>query len=246
MAEQIELKHHRLSWRDLALFAGIPLLVAMILFVVVEYTSIDRAFSDLFFDPAQRKFPLRYDWFLEMVGHHWTKYVLVMIGVGSLLAALSSFIVTTLRPHRRALLFVFLVMMLGPMVVGHLKDVTNKHCPYDLNIYGGYAPYKRLLEPGDPGVERGRCWPGGHASGGFALFALFFVWRHRRPRLALAALGVAMTYGMIMGLGRTVQGAHFISHNLWSAIIVWLVAWLLYEIMLRRPLADIPAEPRDH
>lgn len=232
-----------IPWRDYAWFAGVPLLAAVVLFVLVEYTGIDRAFSDLFFDPVAKKFPLRHDWFLEVIGHHWAKYVLVVISFASLAAVLFSFGVAALRPYRRPLLFLFLAMTIGPMVVGHLKDTTNKHCPYDLDIYGGYAPHKSLLETADPGVERGRCWPGGHASGGFALMGLFFIWRHQRPRLALAGLGIGLGYGLMLGLGRTVQGAHFFSHNLWSAIIVWLVAWLLYELMLRRQSSIIPADP---
>lgn len=70
---------------------------------------------------------------------------------------------------------------------------------------------------------------------------LYFIWRRPRPRLALAGLGVGLGYGLMLGLGRTVQGAHFFSHNLWSAIIVWLVVWLLYEVMLRRQTAIVPA-----
>jgi membrane-associated PAP2 superfamily phosphatase len=30
------------------------------------------------------------------------------------------------------------------------------------------------------------------------------------------------------------QGAHFVSHNLWSALICWLVVLALYEVLLRR------------
>ena len=233
MADPVN-RRRALPWRDYLWFAALPLLAAGVLFAIVEYTGVDRAFSNLFFDPATKKFPLRHDWFLEVIGHHWAKYVLVVISFASLAAVLLSYGIAALRPHRRPLLFLFLVMMIGPMAVGHLKDVTNKHCPYDLDVYGGYAPHKKLFEPADPGVERGRCWPGGHASGGFALVAFYFIWRRSRPRLARAGLGAGLAYGLALGLGRTVQGAHFLSHNLWSAIIVWLVAWLLYELLLRR------------
>ncbi|MNW19852.1 hypothetical protein D3C71_2200080 [compost metagenome] len=31
-----------------------------------------------------------------------------------------------------------------------------------------------------------------------------------------------------MGLGQMARGAHFLSHNLWSGWVVWLVAVLLF------------------
>jgi membrane-associated PAP2 superfamily phosphatase len=64
--------------------------------------------------------------------------------------------------------------------------------------------------------------------------SLYFVFRRRRPRLALAWLGGGFLYGFGLGFGRVVQGAHFVSHNLWAALICWGVALLLYELILRR------------
>ncbi|MGH8710249.1 MAG: hypothetical protein ACREVA_02860 [Burkholderiales bacterium] len=34
--------------------------------------------------------------------------------------------------------------------------------------------------------------------------------------------------------GRVIQGAHFLSHQLWTALICWLVMLALYELLLRR------------
>lgn len=213
--------------------AGAPLLLALALLFGFEQTDADRALSDLFFDPVMRHFPLRYDWFLEVVMHRWAKYALVLIGLGVLVAFALSFIVPRLGVHRRALLFVFLAMAGGPALVGYMKDVSNKHCPYDLEIYGGFAPYTRLLEQPAAGVRSGRCFPGGHASGGFALMATYFVWYRTRRRWAYAGLMGGFAYGFILGFGRLMQGAHFLSHNLWAAIVCWFVALALYRVVLK-------------
>ncbi len=63
----------------------------------------------------------------------------------------------------------------------------------------------------------GRCWPGGHAATGFALFALFAL-RDRKPRMARYAFLFAAGLGGIFSVSRMLQGAHFFSHNVWTAI----------------------------
>ncbi|MBI3901441.1 MAG: phosphatase PAP2 family protein [Nitrosomonadales bacterium] len=214
------------------LHVGVPLLLALALLIGFETTDLDRMLNDLFYDPVAQQFPLRYNWFLEVIMHRWAKYLLVLVGVAAFAGFAASFLVDALRTKRRTLLYIFLVMALGPGSVSLLKDATNKHCPYDLSIYGGTVPYKRLFEPAVPDTKKGECFPGGHASGGFGLIAFYFVWRRSRPRWAIAALGFGFVYGFILGFGRLVQGAHFLSHNLWAAVVVWFVALVLYLLIL--------------
>lgn len=212
--------------------AVLPALLAIVVFCLFEYSDIDRHVSDRFYDAAAHRFPWRNDWFLEAVMHQWAKYPLVLLAFGGLAGYLLSFALPTLCALRRRLLFVFLVMALGPASVSALKDISNKHCPYDLDVYGGFAPYTRLLDATPPDIEPGRCWPGGHASGGFGLIALYFASRRRWPRRARALLALALAYGFVLGLGRILQGAHFLSHNLWAALVVWFVALGLYRLLL--------------
>ena len=70
---------------------------------------------------------------------------------------------------------------------------------------------------------------------GFALFALFFALRNSHPRSARAALIAALTLGSLFSLVRIAQGAHFLSHNLWTALLCWLICLGLYDAMLYRP-----------
>jgi len=214
------------------LHAAIPAILALAVLILFESSNLDRNISDWFFDPAVQSFSLHNDWFLEVVMHHWAKYLLVLVAFGALGIFLLSFIRAPLRARRRAALFVLLSMFLGPAAVAGLKAVTNKHCPYDLAIYGGSEPYTRLLERAPPGGRAGECFPGGHASGGFGLMAFYFVWLRQRPRLAHSALIGGFAYGFVLGFGRLMQGAHFLSHNLWAAIVCWYVALVLYRLIL--------------
>ena len=69
----------------------------------------------------------------------------------------------------------------------------------------------------------------------FTLFALFFVLRDRRPRMARAAFVFAFTLGTVFSLGRMMQGAHFFSHNVWTAVFCWLISLGSYYCILYRP-----------
>lgn len=218
--------------RFYAVHVGVPFLLAVILLFGFESTSLDRQLSDVFFDPGLPGFPLRHDWFLETVVHRWARYLLVGFALMLAAMAVAGFWLPSVRRQSRVLWFLILAMGLGPAAVGMLKQVTNKHCPYDLAVYGGEAPHVRLWERAPPGGRAGECFPGGHASGGFGLMAFYFIWYRRRPRRARAALAIGFTFGFALGWGRVMQGAHFLSHNLWAALVCWSVAVLLYRLLL--------------
>ncbi len=223
-------------WRFYGWHVGVPLVLAALLLAAFELTALDRWVSDMFYDAAQQRFPLRKQAFLERVVHRGGKYVVALIALGALVVCALSWWVAAWRSVRRAAGYIFLAIALGTGAVAALKATTNKHCPYDLTVYGGAAPYVRLLDAAPPGAPRGNCFPGGHASGGFALMAFYFVWYRRRPVLARAALVGGFVFGFVLGFGRVMQGAHFVSHNLWAALVCWLVAVLLYRLLLWPPL----------
>ena len=222
------------SIRFLLWHLALPLALALGVFVVFEFTDLDRSVSDLFYAPADHAFPLRHEWFFEVVLHQWAKYLLVLLASAVFGGFVMSFAIDALRPLRRQLLFVFLAMALGPLSVGWLRNVAHKQCPVDIDIYGGFARYERLLDAPAPDVRTGRCWPSGHAAGGFSLFAFYFVWRRRWPGRAAAALAMALLYGLLLGLGRVMQGSLFLSYALWSAIVVWFVVLIIYWALLGR------------
>lgn len=219
----------------------IALAIAAALLLLFETTSLDTAISALFYDVDSRTFPWRYDWFLEVVMHRLAKNLLWAFGLLCLAGWMLSFALARLRPLRRRLLFLTLALGLGPAAVAGLKVLTDKHCPWDLEMYGGRLPYVRLLEPAPQDVPPGRCFPGGHASGGFALMSFWFVWRRERPRAAVAALGLGFACGFALGFGRIMQGAHFLSHNLWAAWVCWMVALALCALILE---PDSPPSPQ--
>ncbi len=49
------------------------------------------------------------------------------------------------------------------------------------------------------------------------------------------ALAFAFAMGCLLSLSRMLQGAHFLSHNLWTMLFDWLICLGLYRLMLYRP-----------
>lgn len=52
-----------------------------------------------------------------------------------------------------------------------------------------------------------------------------------------------MTLGTLFSLVRMLQGAHFLSHNLWTAALCWLIGLGLYDLMLYQPASSPVSEP---
>jgi membrane-associated PAP2 superfamily phosphatase len=207
-------------------------LVLLVLLFALESTDIDRTFSHWFFDAVTLTFPWRHSFLLDSVLHHWVKYTVILVACIAAAMLLFTWIVPALRPRRPLLLFIVLAMTLAPLAVTTLKQVTDRPCPWDISDFGGNVPYTHLFEPREQPHAAGLCFPAGHASTGFALLAFYFAaWRERRRVLARAALVAGTAAGLLLGLARVAQGAHFLSHVLWSGLVCWLVMLALHALL---------------
>ena len=176
--------------------------------------SVHQAWRWLFYDGAKR--------FVAVVGA--SSLALAAWGCASGRSALF-----------RAGLLMALSCAATPLLVSALKAVTGIYCPHELAMFGGHAPYRHLLPP-EFGTSGGRCFPGGHASGGFALTMLFFCLPGRRARAA--ALVVTLGIGWTMGLYQMMRGEHFLSHTVMSMLLAWQMN-VLFVLLVDRIL--VPA-----
>ena len=130
--------------------------------------------------------------------------------------------------RRKRLLTVILSILVVPTVVAQLKARTNMYCPSQALRYGGSVPYVKLFESYPKecrSCDSGRCFPGGHASGGFALMSLGFLFRRRRH--AAIGFGGGMAAGWTMGGYQMLKGAHYLSHT----VVTMILAWVLIQIL---------------
>jgi membrane-associated PAP2 superfamily phosphatase len=132
------------------------------------------------------------------------------------------------KKNRRVLIILLLSLVLVPASAGIGKQLTHVHCPWDLTRYGGKVPYVTILEHpphGTESIKRGVCFPAGHASGGFALMSLYFVFSDRRKQWIGLWFGIAC--GWIMGAYQMLVGAHFLSHTIFMMLQAWFVILLI-------------------
>lgn len=138
---------------------------------------------------------------------------------------------------------VVLTVVLGPglLVNGLFKEFWDRPRPVQTTDFGGDYPYAPPLMIGE--AAGGKSFPCGHCSAGFAVAALWLLWRKRRPRLAVAALVLALALGSAMGFSRIAAGGHYFSDVLWAAWLSFFAAWLSYYIILRIPQRDAGWSP---
>jgi membrane-associated PAP2 superfamily phosphatase len=162
-------------------------------------------------------------------GGGWLVRVAGLAALGTLTAG---FWQVRLASLRRAAAFLVAALLICPAAVGALKQVTNIDCPRDLRYYGGTRPYVGLLGDRPDALPRAHCYPGAHASSGFALMSFYFVMLGHRPKLARRVLAGTILIGAVFSVGQQARGAHFLSHDLTSAALAWFLLLGLYRPLL--------------
>ena len=197
--------------------------------VACASTGLDDAIAHAVFDPAAGVFPARRSDALELFGHRLAKSAVWIVWFVLLAAAIASHRVAALAPWRRVLWSTTAAVALGPFAVSTLKLYTGPRCPWDLVEFGGHWAAATDLFTGR--ADAGRCFPSGHASGGYALLSLHFAGAALgSARLGRAGLWIGVVAGTAFGAVRIAQGAHFLSHNVWAAAIAWTAAALVFAI----------------
>jgi membrane-associated PAP2 superfamily phosphatase len=214
-----------------------PLLAFAVVFGTLEVFSLDRVLARQWYfnvHTAQWLGAGPGEWWAHGLVHNGGRWVVRGIAAAALAIWALSFALASLREWRRTAGFVLLSMLLAVLVVGGLKLVTNVDCPWSLTGFGGHNPYIALFADRPDALARAQCFPGAHSSSGFALVCFYFAFRDRSRRLAYWLLGIALAVGIAFSIGQEARGAHFLSHDLASAAIVWFLQLGLYARFLRR------------
>lgn len=180
-------------------------------------------------------FALRDHWFVVQ-GMHETGRLLAWALVVALTLAIwwpVGFLRRLPQPARVQLVMGVLIAL---AVVAVIKHTSKTSCPWDLAEFGGVAHYVSHWAWGQVDGGSGRCFPGGHASAGFAFVAGYFALRRSMPQVARRWLAVALLVGFAFGWAQQMRGAHFMSHTLWTAWLCWTAGWL-YDLAFQ-PLAN--------
>ena len=200
--------------------------LAILIYVFPIYGKIDLALIQPWIDQFGH-FTERNNWYLVHLNHKVFKQLLIAVYLSFLVLWLASFKLEKLRPQRWLYGYMFVVSILSTALIGILKSQSAHACPWDMTEQTATGFIWNFT------ATHGHCFPGGHASTGFALIMGFFIFRLDQKKLAWFYLFSGVVLGFAMGWAQMMRGAHFLSHNLWTAWICMAINLLCYALSYR-------------
>lgn len=215
----------------------VPLALFVLAANVLAFTPTDVVIAQsFFFDGAQGRWLGAGNWWIEAVIHTGGRWAIRVVVLAAIASWIGSYIDPVLRALRRPAAYFSVSVVLSVSIVGLLKFLTHVDCPWDLTTFGGHYPFVHLFAHRPAGFHTGQCFPAAHASAGYALMALYFVFRERSAARARQGLLFGIGTGLVFGLAQQARGAHFVSHDVWSAFITWIVALTIYAVVFKARL----------
>ena len=209
-------------------------ITAFLLIVVIalfQFSNIDIFVQSFFYNFETRNWIIdKNEPILKFFFYDGIKNLLLFVGVLILFSLVFFRKKDLIQEYKKGLIIVLLASILVPSIVGFLKDITNTPCTCNIVYFNGTYPDKKVFDSyPDDFIQKSKvkCWPAGHASGGFALMALFFLFK--TPKNQKRALVLALIIGWSMGTYKMLLGDHFLSHT----IITMLMAWLIILIIVK-------------
>lgn len=206
-------------------------LAAVLVTPVFWFTGLDMTVARWFFHPTEAdpwllaQKPL---WQLVNIG---TPILAIALGLGAVAGILMATAHHTWRPARRPALFLLLTLVVGPglLINGVFKEDWGRPRPRHVQQLGGDQNFIPPLKPNFGGS--GTSFASGHSSVGFSLATLWLLVPATRRRLAHTILGAGVGAGILIGIGRFADGAHFLSDVIWSGLLTYAAALLVLQAL---------------
>ncbi len=214
-------------------------IAGLALLSIFNGNRLDLLLADPWYDQVNHLWPERNAWWSKILIHSWFKGVLILAALACLWTTWRH---RKLADHRRWRLVAASAIVV-PLMISLWKRTSPLHCPWDVDRYGGFAPYFDLLSSLSSNIAKaGHCFPAGFVStsGWLLAFALL-----RYPENRRFSWGAGLGAGALcLGLGfvQQMRGAHFLSHVLWSIWISWALVVALHALLgvWRAPASETP------
>jgi lipid A 4'-phosphatase len=213
------------------LFIALALaLVVGLLFGI--YPELDLKLAALFYDPATKLFPLRFNTLAAFArdGAMWVAWGLALPAIGALVVKLA-------RPERpllvpgRAVTFLLVTLLLSAGVLTNLtfKSYWGRPRPVVVTQFNGYQPFVAWWDP------RGACgrncsFFSGEGATAFWTYAPAALTPPAWRPLAYAA---ATLFGIVTSVLRMAFGGHFFTDVAAAGLVTFLVIWLAHGYIYR-------------
>lgn len=204
------------------------LLPILFLFLLAPFTPwLDLEISSFFYEPGKG---FQVSSFNDLI-FNWATVPAMIVGIASAITFCVSWYVPEWERLRRTSLYLALVMAVGAGLLVHvvLKDHWGRPRPRQVVEFGGTQAFRPFYEPNffaQP--EPSKSFTCGHCTMGFYFFALAIAGK----RLGLKEMTkwgwiLAIALGALLSYVRIAQGGHFFTDVLFSALIMWLAAYVL-------------------
>ena len=221
------------------------LLITTILLVVVvalfQFTQLDIIFQENFYNYETKSWLIdKNEPILKFFLYDGLKKLLILFAVLVLFSLIFLRKKKIVQEYKKGLIIVLLSAIFVPLVVGSLKATTNIPCPCNIVNFGGNYPDVKVFDsyPKDfIQKKKIKCWPAGHASGGFALMALFFLFKTARNKKI--AIITALVIGWSMGTYKMLLGDHFLSHTIITMLIAWIIILIIEKLINKTQRQEI-------
>ena len=210
-------------WRDMLIVSAVMLPLCWAL----QYSGADLWIADRVFQAQGGHWAAREAWWASQVLHTGARKIMIFFWILLFPAWLASMRGWLPAHWRGPLGYLLATLLTTAVVLGMLKRYSGVDCPWDLLRYGGTHPYLPLFSGQTNNDPPGTCFPAAHAGVGYAWVALWFALGHARTLWRCTALGMALALGALFGMVQQIRGAHFLSHDLCSLALAWLVAALM-------------------
>lgn len=206
------------------------LLIAII--ALFQFSNLDIFVQNFFYNFDTKNWLLqKEESILRFFLYDGIKVLLIIFAVAILFSLIFLRKKQFIQEYKKGLIIVLLSAIFVPSLIGTLKAVTNTPCPCDIIHFNGTYPDIKVFDsyPKDfVQTSKIKCWPAGHASGGFALMALFFLFK--TPTNQKCALIGALIVGWSMGTYKMLLGDHFLSHTIITMLLAWLIILLIVKL----------------
>lgn len=233
-----------LQSRSRELLITLFLLLGVIL--LFAFTNLDIFIQEFFYNVKTHQWLLdKNEPVLKFIFYDGIKKLLILFAVAIFSVLIFFRKNRMVLEYKKGLIIILLSSILVPLIIGGLKDVTNMPCPKNTQHFNGKYPdvnvfecYPQEFKEQNPNCSI-KCWPAGHASGGFALLSLFFLFKSQKNQKR--AVIIALSIGFGMGIYKMLIGDHFFSHTVITMLIAWLIILVidsLITIQQRRYIAQ--------
>jgi membrane-associated PAP2 superfamily phosphatase len=203
-----------------------PLALLSLAFVLAYGAGFDQVLASWLYQLQGGQWQLKQHWLTERLLHQAVRQLNQLVVLILLLYWLSQVIAGKRSGTQYALGLLLLNLALSFTSIAVLKKLIPMECPWDLQQFGGNLPFIGLFSERPASMVPNQCFPAGHASIGYSWLAIYYFLLVARPSIAKLGLWCSVGLGLLLGFTQQLRGAHFISHDIATAAICWLIVSL--------------------